>query len=248
MADDRNKQVTADSSTDADDDLLLVDLANLDQTLLEPSHVRLCVLKRNNYRIWAQSHERFLRSRGMWGIVSGTIPQPTEANNEARNWMILDSWIAVLLNGHIEDSQKRHIAHLERSRDIWNEMKRLHVESRKGCLSPMLIRYFTYIKSPDESVYQMASYLRRLSDEIYNISPEALPSEYLQSILIMNACRDDEYETAKQSLAQMDDLTPALAVKYLQFAEEDIHKSKKGTHMVQENRGKSGRQPKPHIR
>lgn len=71
------------------DDLLKVDLSNLDKQLLKRTHFRLVTLKRHNYHIWAQSHKRFLRGRGIWGIVSGSLPLPT-SRKEAENWMILD--------------------------------------------------------------------------------------------------------------------------------------------------------------
>ena len=67
MADRRNKQATAGSSTDTDDDLLLVDLFSLDETLLEPSPFRFLMGKRH---IWSRGHTRFLNERGIWGIVS----------------------------------------------------------------------------------------------------------------------------------------------------------------------------------
>ena len=54
------------------------------------------------------------------GIVSGSLPRPT-TSKEARNWMILDQWIATLLAGDVEDSQQTHIAHLGRAKDIWDE-------------------------------------------------------------------------------------------------------------------------------
>ena len=72
--------------------LLEVDLTDLHKTLLKPSHARLGVLKGHNYDTWAQTHKKFLRGRGIWGIVSGSLPHPT-TSREAQNWMILDQWV-----------------------------------------------------------------------------------------------------------------------------------------------------------
>lgn len=223
------------------EDLLQVDLTNLDRTLLEPSHAKLGTLKSRNYHIWAQAHRRFLRGRGMWGIVSGTIPVPT-SSNEARNWIILDQWIAMLLAGDVEDSQQGHIAHLIRSQDIWDELRRIHGVSGKGRLAIMLQRFYGYTKSADESIDKMSSVLKQLSDEIFDLAPEARPSEISRAAVIMNACEGDEYTMAKYTLGQADVLTPALAVEQLRSVEQD---SKDSANVAKGNRGKRGRSNKP---
>ena len=69
---------------DIHDSLLEVNLTDLDKTLLKPSHARLGMLKGHNYHTWAQTHKRFLRGRGIWGIVSESLPRPT-TRKEARN-------------------------------------------------------------------------------------------------------------------------------------------------------------------
>ena len=123
------------------EDLLQVDLTNLDRALLKPSHAKLGTLRSHNYHTWAQAHRRFLRGRGMWGIVSGMMPVPTSPK-EARNWITLDQWIAMLLAGDVEDFQQGYIAHLIRSQDIWDELRRIHGVSGKGRLATMLQRFY----------------------------------------------------------------------------------------------------------
>ena len=146
---------------DEDLDLLIqVDLSTLDKNLLKPPHVKLGILKGQNYHIWAQNHRRFLEGRGMWGIVSGSLPRP-QTRAEARNWMILDQWIATLLARDTEDSQQGHIASLRRSRSIWNELRRVHGVSGKGRLCTMLQRFYGYAKGSDESIDQMTTALRQ---------------------------------------------------------------------------------------
>ena len=218
------------------EDLLQVDLSNLDRTLLKPSHAKLGTLKSNNYHTWAQSHKRFLRGRGMWGIVSGTISVPT-SETEARNWIILDQWIATLLAGDVEDSQQGHIAHLIRSQDIWDELRRIHGVSGKGRLAIMLQRFYGYTKSADESIDMMSSTLKQWSDEIFDLAPDARPSEISRAAVIMNACEGEEYTMAKYTLGQADVLTPALAVEQLRSVEQD---TKDSANVAKGNRGKQG--------
>ena len=59
MADDRNKQVSASSSTDTDEDLLRVDLASLDEATLHLSPFRLLVVRHDSYKLWSRDHKRF---------------------------------------------------------------------------------------------------------------------------------------------------------------------------------------------
>ena len=244
MADDYIQKASGGSGTDSDEDLLQVDLANLDEFLLEPCHVRLRVLRRTNYRLWAQSHERFLRGRGIWGIVSGTLPRPTTSIKEARNWVILDRWIAVLLAGHVEDCQQCYISDLKRSKDIWDALRRVHDMSGRRRLESLTERFYYYRKSKDESIDQMVSNLKQLSDEICDLDPEQKPIDIHQALVIMSACEGKHYDMAKEYLCEEDELTTALAVEHLRSVEADMHQSKGGANVAKGNRGKSGGQRK----
>ena len=203
------------------DRLLAVDLTNLDKDLLEPSHARLPVLEGTNYHTWADSHKRFLRGRGLWGIVSGDLPMPT-TETEARNWMILDQWIAFQLASYVEDSQQCHISHLYGAKDIWDEMNQIHRVSGIGRLVPMLQRFFGYIKGAEESIDQMTRTLWRLSNDICDIAPQARPSDIVFASVMMNACQADEYQIAKHLLGLEKELTCSLVVERLRCVEQDV--------------------------
>ncbi len=206
------------------DDLLQVDLNELDKSLLKPSHAKLGVLKANNYHTWAQSHKRFLSGRGIWSITSGTLARPLSARKQAKNWMILDQWIATLLAGDIEETQQCHIAHLTTSKSIWDELKRIHGVSGKGRLVAMLQRFYGYVKGSDEYIDKMASSLMQLSDEIYNISEDTKPTDIAMAAVIMDACQGEEYGMAKYTLNQVEMLTSSLAVERLRSVEQDVRK------------------------
>lgn len=205
------------------DDILKLDLDNPDPSSFKTPHIRFQLLKINNYRIWASTHERFLRSRGLWGIVSGSVPEPSlEDEIRARNWLIADQWIATLLVSHVESSQQTHIADVESSKDIWAALKRVHGLSGKGRLVPMLQNFYGYVKRYDESVDQMCAALAELRVTIGDITPGALPSDISTAAVIMNACQGKEYDMAKFTLGQLDDLTPARAVEALRTVEQDV--------------------------
>ena len=249
MAEDLNKQSPDGSGTPTDEsteDLLLqVDLANLDKFLFEPSPFRLAVLRETNYYVWSHSHKHFLQWRGIWGIVSGSLPRPTTSEKEARNWMLLDGWIATHLFGYMKQSQQGHVNHLTRSKDIWDKLRGVHYGS--GHLVSLLLQFYGYKKPVDESIDSMASKLQCLSYEIHDVSPESKPSEEVRAIIMMKACQGDEYNVTKYFLRHADTLTPELAVKHLWFAEQGLSKPKKGVNTAKGNRGKSGGQRKPYV-
>ena len=85
----------------------------------------------------------------------------------------------------------------------------------------------------------MSSALKQLSDEIYDLAPEARPSEISRAAVIMNACEGEKYAMAKYTLGQADVLTPALAVEQLRSVEQDLH-SQNSANVAKGNRGESG--------
>ena len=91
----------------------------------------------------------FEKSKGYGVLLSGILSRPTTSENETRNWIVLDRWIAVLLDGHVGDSQKCYIDHSKWSKDLWDELRRVHIGKRR--LISMLRRFCGYTKSADES-------------------------------------------------------------------------------------------------
>lgn len=210
---------------DSDDDRLMkVRLANLyrlemlDRSLFERSQFGLVVLREDNYYVWSVSHKHFLQSRGMWGIVSGSLPRPTASENEARKWMLLDGLIATHLFGHMKRSQQGHVSHLTRSKDIWDKLRGFHYKSAH--IRRLLLKFWRYKKPTDESVDLMASKLECLCHEMHDGAPQWKVSEKARAIAMIQACQGDEYRVAKYLLRQADTLTPELALGHLWLAEQ----------------------------
>ena len=111
--------------------------------------------------------------------------------------------------------------------------------SRQETSIHVLRRFYGSIKSADESVDWMPSYLEQLGNEIQEITPASKPSKLTRAIILINACKVDEYEVSKDSLLHEDMLTPELAVKRFRNVEQDTRKPKGGTNVVKWNRGKS---------
>lgn len=107
--------------------LLRVDLGKeLDHFTTAEPHVKLGILKGLNYSMWAQLLQRFLELRGIFCIVTGDLPKPRDRWDKVRRWVYLDRWIAVLIIGNVEETQRSSIAHLKTSKALWDELKRVH--------------------------------------------------------------------------------------------------------------------------
>ena len=112
--------------------------------------------------------------------------------------------------------------------------------SGKGRLATILQRFYGYTKGSDESIDVMVSTLKQLSDEVYNLAPEARPSEISRAAVIVNACQGEGYAMAKFTLGQADVLTPALAAEQLRSVKQDVRKPKKGANVAKGGRNKQG--------
>ena len=231
-----------------------VDLSSVDESVLAPPHIQLPILKAHNYYVWAQVHKSFLKGRGLFGIVAGTLRPTTK--EEARNWLIYDGWIATLLVGGVEETQQGYITHLKRAKAMWEELRRVHGVSGRGRLVSMMQRFHGYRKGANESIDQMVTTLRQLSNEISDLLPEAKPIPLVEAIIIMNACQGEEYKIAKFFLSQTEDLTPSLAVEQLRAAEQEAKARKDAANVAKRNdngrpaagqRGKSNNSNKAEI-
>lgn len=227
---------------------LVVDLNSpMDKSLLKPNHGKLIVLRQTNYHVWAQTHQRFLSGRGIFGIAAGTLPLPrNDEEPSTTNWLIFNSWIINHLSTHVEEHQQTHIASLRTAKAVWDELQRIHGVSGKGRLAPMLQRFSSYTKGSDESIDKMATALRQLCDEIANLAPQAKPNDSLVATIIMNACQGEEYAMAKHTLNQLDweELTPARVVEQLRGVEQEIRQKDSAHLAAQKTRG-GGKQGKP---
>lgn len=112
---------------------------------------------------------------------------------------------------------------MDSAKEVWDELKRIHGVSGKGRLASMLQRFYRYQKASNKSIDQITSALIQLSNEIYNIAPNARPSQISHTVMIMNTCQDDEYNMAKYTLGQADNLTPQLTVEQLRTIKQDVN-------------------------
>ena len=94
----------------------------------------------------------------------------------------------------------------------------------KKRLTPMLQRFFGYTKNNDESIDKMMSSLTQLSVEIYELNPQAKPTDIHMAVVIMNACQGEEYAMTKHTLNQAEALTSAIAAEQLRTVKHDIRK------------------------
>ena len=104
----------------------------------------------------------------------------------------------------------------------------------------MLQRLFGYVKGDDQSIDRMASTLKQMGADIYDLAPEARLSDISMASIIMNYCQGEEYNMAKYTLSHVDVLTSALAVEQLRNVEQNVQKDRSNFIHSKGNRG--GRQ------
>ena len=235
VGDEKEDLDSEDDGRNADID---IDLSTVDNRLIKAA-AKKPTLKQNNYYMWAQFHRNFLDRRGLFRIVDGSIPCPRKSDPVRRqHWVLYDRWIAHHLRESVEDSQQAYIDQFKCSKDIWDALKKVHGLSGTERLASILQRFFSYVKSADETLDSMAATLRQICDKAYSVRPDARPTEYHRALIIMCACKDDDYKLAKAELNRAENLTPALAVEKLRAVEQDLKKD--SANVAKGGKGKSG--------
>ena len=155
--------------------------------------------------------------------------------------MVYDRWVAQLLRGDCDDSQRGYVTHLKKSKAVWEELKKVHGLSGHERCATILGRFFTYTKSADESIDQMATNIKQLCDKTYSLRPDARPSDYHRAIVLIHAVHDEEYASAKYMLKQSVDLTPGLVVERLRAVEQDVKRAQDAANVAKGSRPKARR-------
>ena len=250
-----------------DDDCRHIDLDQRHRwTLTEPRY-RSRILNEHNFLLWAHNHEKLLRGRGVWGIVSGSLPRPPlDQRERLKNWLLADRWAVSLLyfsmntvwKGQftMNTTRKENIDDRETSKAIWDTMKLLH-----GCnrLMSLLMQLWNYVKGPNESVDQMYIKMMQLRTFVRAIDPKEGPADPNMAVLMMKAC-SREYTKANgiliKTLTVSDTLvTTDLVLKHLRNIEKGLwiepfsgaYVAKPGSNR-NGHKGNTGRKDKSHIR
>ena len=130
---------------------------------------------------------------------------------------------------------------MKKSKAVWEELKKVHGLSGYKRCATILGRFFTYTKSADESINQMATNIKQLCDETYSLRPDARPSDYHRAIVLIHAVHDEEYSSAKYLLKQSLDLTPGLVMKRLRAVEQDLKRAQDTANIARGSRPKGQR-------
>lgn len=205
--------------------MIKINLAKpLENNLFSKPHIKMTTLKAMNYHAWAGDHNRVLESRGMLGWLTNEVPMPLDDHDQARRWVQIDRWIAYFLVGTMEETQKPHLRQANTSKEVWDFAKRIHGTSGMGCLNEIMSKFYTYVKSANQSIDEMASDMYLLRDEISNASPECAPSNRTTAIVMLAACVGKEYKRTKCNLMLSENLSMEHTIEHLRSAEQD-HKA-----------------------
>ena len=88
----------------------------------------------------------------------------------------------------MEENQQHYVDLIKSSLNTWTELRRIHGLSGKGKLAHMMQTYNSYAKGADKIIDQMSVMIRRMCDDIKNLTPGMRPADISIATVMMNAC------------------------------------------------------------
>ena len=109
-----------------------VDLTTFDREVVKPPAYPLPRLDGKNFREWSSSVKRFLKERGLWGIVDGSVPYSRGKPKESCVWPRYAAFIKQTLYSNATSDQKSRIDELMITRP-----QRKCTTNSRGCTNKM---------------------------------------------------------------------------------------------------------------
>ncbi|KIJ22417.1 hypothetical protein M422DRAFT_197184, partial [Sphaerobolus stellatus SS14] len=132
-------------------------------------------LNASNYPTWVDNMEAWLRSSGLWRIVSGasTRPTPTETNAVIVDaweikWDKAAGWIFLM----VEDNQKIHFNGIKDDPvKMWAKLKDVYLQQKPGARFNAYDYLFSIRKKEDESHQVLINRVEDALKHIQNLRP-----------------------------------------------------------------------------
>lgn len=136
----------------------------------EHSHSSTTVSKltSTNYNTWKGEMKAFLRTKGLWTIVSGTEKHPDDSKLEAQTkWDLRADKAAGELYLALSSEQRTHVDAVQDDPvQIWSTLASIHLQQRPGARFNAWDDFFSIRKQPDES---LSSLIARIEDSMSRI-------------------------------------------------------------------------------
>ena len=174
-------------------------------------------LNASNYPTWSGEMQAYLRSQGVWRIVSGDSKQPTlsstptdaqEAALEA--WQLKSDKAAGYIYLAVEDNQKVHFANISDDPvKMWTALASVHLQKRPGARFNAYDDLFSIRKLEDESLQSLMNRVDTAIHRIQDLRPKDFTlsnlDDELASMTLIRAL-PDEFSGFASSLLLLDKL------------------------------------------
>ena len=173
-------------------------------------------LNASNYPTWVDNMEAWLRSSGLWRIVSGTSTRPTTPSTEA-NTDIVDAWdmkwdkAAGWIFLMVEDNQKIHFHGIKDDPvKMWTKLKDVYLQQKPGARFNAYDYLFSIRKKEDESHQGLINRVEDALKQIQNLRPAdftlANLDDELASMALIRSLPSEEYNAFISHLLLLDKL------------------------------------------
>ena len=121
-------------------------------------------LTAENYYVWSNDIEVFLRGKGLWSHAVGTARSPTDPTQVEKYERGKDMCLAYLLMT-IEQSCKFAVIGLRDPKEVWDNLKETYQKVSESLIDSKLTQLQEISMETSESVVQYSNRIERLSNE-----------------------------------------------------------------------------------
>jgi hypothetical protein len=158
-----------------------------------PENLRFAKLNESNYAEWSLYMRAILVKKGLWGVVDGAETRPTGSANSKtiRAYERRQSEAHAEIVLHLDPSQLPH-AHNEDSRELWNELQRMH--RAQGFATRMTLRrkFNTMTKRADQS---MSSWIANVQQAAFRLKEVGYIATDEDKILVLTQGLPRSYDS-----------------------------------------------------
>ncbi|KAF4611054.1 hypothetical protein D9613_006809 [Agrocybe pediades] len=171
-------------------------------------------LSNSNYTEWCGEMKAWLMRNGLWRLVSGKEPKPSEAK-EVEKWEIKSEKAAGEIYLLVESDQRVHFrGHEEDPIKMWSLLEAAHLSKKPGARFNAYDDLFSIRKQDDESLVDLGTRIEKAMQAIQNLRPadfkiETLDEE-LQCMALIRALPED-YRHLTMPLLLLDKLDKRVA-------------------------------------
>ena len=183
-------------------------------------------LSNSNYPEWSGEIRAWLMRNGLWKLVSGKWPQPTDNEDDLLKWETKAEKVAGEIYLLVESDQRVHFrGHKDDPINMWQLLKAAHLSKKPGARFKAYNDLFSIRKQDSESLVDLGVRIEKAMQAIQNLQPldsilEQLDEE-LQCMALVHAL-PDEFHYLASTLLLVDKLNKGMILQ--EFRSEELNR------------------------